>query len=61
MEREPSIHVVEPLHIVQQIHHVEPLAVAESIEMGMDDHIQFALTLHEVRSVSRINQEALYI
>jgi hypothetical protein len=61
MERDRVICVVEPVHIVQQIHAVEPLAVAESIEMNMEEHVQFALTLHEVQSVHRFNREALYI
>lgn len=48
---EHPIHVVEPLQLVQQIHMPDPLAVAESVDIEMDDHTQFALTLHSVSSV----------
>jgi len=59
---EPVIHVVEPLQLVQQIHMTDPLAVAESVESEIDDHVQFALTLHSVPLSHHVtNQESLNI
>lgn len=60
-----SIHVVEPIQLVQQIHMVEPLAIAESVDSDRDEDLQFALTLHLVPSVPlpqiRLNSQLLYI
>lgn len=62
-ERDDSIHVVVPSHILQHIHTTEPLQIAEPIErMTEDVQIAEALPIDATLvPLQHYNQEALYI
>jgi hypothetical protein len=70
-DRDDSVYVVEPSHMVQHIHTTEPLEVAQPIQIDLNQSLQIAETMPTPVNLPSIvylpaanypqNQDVLYI